>query len=181
MSFKSIYIVLIHSSTVPSRLIGFFTRDKYTHASISLDKELRQMYSFSRRWATNPFIGCFKREVIEDALHNNRVAIPSVVLELSVTEEQYMMVITQIEAFVKERNRYGYNYIGLLANFFRLKYKNDARFFCSEFVYHILYESGILDLRIHRGFVSPQDLLKVGNKIVYEGDFRKYTKTLSFV
>ena len=176
MDTKHIYIVLIRSSTVLSRIIAFFTKSEYTHASIALDKELRKMYSFGRKWSANPFIGCFKREIIDnDLLYSTRNTTPSVILEIPVTKQQYKRIHAKIKNFLKENGRYRYNYFGLLANYFRLQYKNDDRFFCSEFVYHILHESGVFDLSIPREFVRPQDFLRIKNKIIYEGDFKGYS------
>ena len=43
---KKIYIVLTHSGTALSKIIKGFTKDEFSHVSISLDKELNEMYSF---------------------------------------------------------------------------------------------------------------------------------------
>lgn len=45
---KSIYIVLTKTNTALSRVIGVVTSDPYTHASISMDKKLDSLYTFSR-------------------------------------------------------------------------------------------------------------------------------------
>ncbi len=49
----------------------------------------------------------------------------------------------------------------------------ENRFLCSEFVYYILNESGIIDFNISRNLVKPQDFLKVDGKIVYQGNLRE--------
>ena len=51
MENKKIYIVLTRTNTILSRLIGFIEDDEYTHASISLDRGLSQMYSFGRKYS----------------------------------------------------------------------------------------------------------------------------------
>ena len=45
---KNIYIILTRSDTFISRLIGFFTKEPFTHASIAFDDSLDRMYSFAR-------------------------------------------------------------------------------------------------------------------------------------
>ena len=59
---KKIYIILTNTGTVISRIVKIYTRKKYGHVSIALDKKLKNMYSFGRLKATNPFIGGFVHE-----------------------------------------------------------------------------------------------------------------------
>ncbi len=48
------------------------------------------------------------------------------------------------------------------------------RFLCSEFVYHILKESNIVDFNIASNLVRPQSLLNVDNEIIYKGNLKEY-------
>ena len=66
MGNQYLYIVLTRTNTVTSRLIHIIKHDKYTHAAISLDKNLKSMYSFARKHTFNPFIGGFKKENINE-------------------------------------------------------------------------------------------------------------------
>ena len=174
MDSRNIYIILVKSPTVPAKFIRFFKREKYSHAAIALDKELNSMFSFARKWESFPFAGCFKRENINEGVYKKHSKLPGIILELTVTEQQYQKMIVQIEKFKKNKKIYSYNYLGLIFNFFRLDYKRDYKFFCSEFVYYILNESGIIDLKMSRIFVSPQELLKVSDKVLYEGNLKTY-------
>ena len=62
---RYIYVLLSRTHTVPARLIRFFTREPYSHTSIALDIELREMYSFARKHVYNPFDCGFIDEDIE--------------------------------------------------------------------------------------------------------------------
>ena len=62
MEFKKIYIVISQTGTMLSKIVRLYTGDTYNHASIALDKELRQMYSFGRINPYNPVIGGFVKE-----------------------------------------------------------------------------------------------------------------------
>lgn len=62
---RSIYIVLTFTGTVLATIIKEYTRREFAHVSISLDKELEEMYSFGRLNPYNPFIGGFVHEHIE--------------------------------------------------------------------------------------------------------------------
>ena len=56
---SKIYIVLTYSGTVLSKLIKIYTQKEYSHVSISLDENLKQMYSFGRLNPYVPFVGGF--------------------------------------------------------------------------------------------------------------------------
>ena len=45
---KKIYIILMHTNTIPSKLVRFFTRYKYSHVAISFNKNCDVTYSFGR-------------------------------------------------------------------------------------------------------------------------------------
>jgi len=69
MKSMHLYIVLTRTSTVLSRMIGFVTNDEFTHAAISFDEELNQMYSFGRKKVYNPFVGSFIKENIDEGIY----------------------------------------------------------------------------------------------------------------
>ena len=56
---KKIYIILTFTGTALSRIIKLSTKDEFAHASIALDSELKEMYSFGRLNPYNPFFGGF--------------------------------------------------------------------------------------------------------------------------
>ncbi|NLL30406.1 MAG: hypothetical protein GX258_05050, partial [Clostridiales bacterium] len=72
----NLYIVLTRTNTVISNLIHIVTNDQYTHAAISLDKELNNMYSFARRNTYNPFVGRFRREDINEGVYKFNENLP---------------------------------------------------------------------------------------------------------
>jgi len=50
---------------------------------------------------------------------------------------------------------------------------SDYRFLCSEFVYYILNEIGIADLKLSRNLVRPQSLLNIEVKIIFKGNLKE--------
>ena len=56
---KYVYVFLTRTGTKIANIIVMVTGDRFAHASISLDRELTQMYSFGRRRVTNPLYGGF--------------------------------------------------------------------------------------------------------------------------
>lgn len=172
MEKRYLYIVLTRPNTAISKLIRFFKNDEYTHAAISLDKELDHMYSFGRKNAYNPFIGKFKQENINKGLYKICKTLPGVILEVEASEQQYEKAKSLIAHFVSNSNRYKYNYMGLYYSLFNKASHDEHRFLCSEFVYYILNESGIADFKISRNLVRPQNLLKIKSSIIYKGNLK---------
>lgn len=166
----AVYVVLSRSGTVPSRLIGAMTGDRLTHAALALDPELEYMFGFGRRGSTNPLSGCFRRERLDDPLYERMGSLPGKVLEVPVTRAQHDMVRAQVEAFLLDGHRYRYNFAGLLHHVTGRAREDAYRFFCSEFVYHVLYQAGVCDLHVPRSQVRPQTLLALPARVVFDGD-----------
>ena len=59
---EKIYLVLMHTNTVPSKVVKFFTRYEYSHVGIALEKECNTIYSFGRRNVNSILNGGFVAE-----------------------------------------------------------------------------------------------------------------------
>lgn len=176
-----LYVVFTRTTTTISRLIHYMKQDKYTHASLALDRELNYMYSFGRKYARNPFIARFKHEHLQKGLYKIQKRLPGAVMELEVSKEQFLKAKSIIESFVANRELYKYNYLGLVHCLLKHEVCYEYRFLCSEFVYFVLNQSGILDLNMPRNLVRPQDLYESlqerGGKIIFEGDLKNFPLT----
>jgi len=167
-----VYVVLTRTNTVISRLIQLFKKDEFTHAAISLDRDLANMYSFGRKYTFNPFIGVFKHENLNKGTYKYCKVLPGAVIELEVTKQQYQRAKALLQCFISNAGRYKYNYMGLVNGLLTREACHDSRFVCSEFVYYILNESGIADFKISRNLVRPQSLLKLNGRIIFKGDLK---------
>ena len=100
---KKIYIVLTYSGTCLSKVIKEFTKDEFSHVSISLDIGLEQMYSFGRLHPYNMFMAGFVQEKIQEGTFKRFYNTRTKVYELAVTEEQYNKVAENIELIKREK------------------------------------------------------------------------------
>ena len=169
----NLYVVLTRTNTAISKLIHFIKKDEYTHAAISLDRELNHLYSFGRKYTYYPFVGRFKREDINDGVYKFCDILPGVIIKINVAEEQYKKAQMLLNNFLHNSDQYKYNYRGLYHSLMNKPASYEKRFLCSEFVYFILYESGIVDFDIPRNLVRPQKLMELEGEIIYKGDFKK--------
>ena len=175
---RKIYIILAHTGTILSRIIKMKTGAEYTHASIALDKELNEMYSFGRLNPYNPFWGGFVHEYVDKGTFARFYNTDSAIFELEVTDEQYEKVKQKIGYVEKNKESYKFNIAGLFmvaANKRRVK-KNT--FYCAEFVRYVLKRSKI-NTKVLPKIIKPQDFSKLeGLSLVYEGKLRNYRNFL---
>lgn len=140
---KKIYIILASSPTYLSRIIKAYTKDEYSHSSISLDKELNEMYSFGRLNAYNPFFGGFTQESVDFGTFKRFKKSNVEIYSLEVTESQYKRIKRTIERVEKNRKDYSFNVVGLFAVAFNKKIQVENHFYCAEFVKYVLENSKI--------------------------------------
>ena len=172
---KEIYIVLTHTGTVLSRIIKNYTQDEFSHVSISLDKELKEMYSFGRLNPYNPFWGGFVQEGINFGTFKRFRKTVCKIYSLKITEEQYNNVRGMIEYIKSSKQLHKFNVIGLFAVGFNKRISFENSFYCAEFVKYVLDKSGIENNLPE--LIKPEDFKNLKNYIViYKGKLRKYNK-----
>lgn len=170
---KKIYIILTHTGTNLSKLIKKYTKDEFSHVSIGLDKELKQMYSFGRLNPYNPIWAGFVHEYIDDGTFKRFYLTKTRVYSLEVTEEQYERIKTTIQKMEQEKQKYKFNILGLFAAGFRKKIAMKKAFYCAEFVKYVMekaeIETGLPEV------AKPEDFKEIKNlKEEYSGLLKKY-------
>lgn len=167
---KHIYIVVSQTGSIVSRIIRLVTGDRYTHAAISLDEDLNEMYSFGRIHPNNPVIGGFVRESPSYGTMKKFRMADIVVIKLSVQEEQYREINGYIASMYAERKKYHYNYIGLFLARNGLHYRRANSFYCSEFVKDLLERFHLVGDGEFGDVVRPIEFLDLKEgEIVYRG------------
>ena len=173
---KKIYIALMHTGTFLSNIIKCYTKDEFSHISIALDSELKEMYSFGRLHAYNPFWGSFVHEELNKGTYKRFKNTKTEVYSLVVTDEQYEKIKKVINYFKENKQKYRFNFIGLACVGINKRIKRKNRFYCAEFVKHIMKASGI-SVNDLPELIRPEDFKKLqGLKLEYKGLLRKYNK-----
>lgn len=168
---KHLYIILTHTGTALSKIIKSYTKDEFSHVSIALDMELKEMYSFGRLHPYNPFWAGFVHEHVNQGtfkrFHNTKAKVYSI----EVTEEQYQRVKEKIEEMKQEK--YTFNILGLVAVGLHKKIRKEHSFYCAEFVKYVMEQAGI-ETSLPE-LVKPEDFKKIeGIQEIYSGFFRRY-------
>lgn len=172
---REVYIMLSQTRTYFARLIKLYTKEPYAHASIAFDEDLEEMYSFARLRPKNPFITGFVEEDITSGVFGECTETTCSVYSLKVTQEQYDNLKAQVEIFKQNRDRYSYNFLGIVGVMIQKPINSKNRYFCSQFVAHILEESGIRLFNKSSSLVRPFDIRICPKfKRIYQGKLVNY-------
>ena len=170
---KKIYIVLTHTGTVLSKIVRFYTGKEFSHVSISLDKELNEMYSFGRYNAYNPFFAGFVQESPNSGTFKRFKNTTSTIYCLEIEKKQYNLIKKLIEEMRDGKERYSFNMLGVIAVLVNKHLDRKRKFYCAEFVKY-LFENSKLNYDLPE-VVKPEDFAKLdGMKEIYTGLLREY-------
>ena len=132
-----VYIMLVHSGTTVSNVIKAVSHSEFSHASISFDSSMDQMYSFARKDPRNPFIGGFRFESIGKGFYDQK-EIPYAVYMVPCTESQIKKMKKRLSFFEKSATKFKFDFTGLIKNYLGIVDNPEYRWFCSRFVADIL-------------------------------------------
>lgn len=132
-----VYIMLMHSGTTLANLIKKVTKSNFSHSSISFDSSMTKMYSFGRKFDSNPFIGTFKSENIRTKFFEGK-DIPYALYMVPVTKSEIDAMKRRLDFFVKNATKFKYDFVGLFKNYFGIADNPEYRYFCSRFVADII-------------------------------------------
>ncbi len=173
---KKIYIVLTHTGTIISKVVRFWTKDEFSHVSISLDEDLEQMYSFGRLKPYNPILAGLVHEKQNEGTFKRFFNTKACIYSIEVEDYQYIQLKETIYMMYLNKKQYKFNILGLLAIGFKKEIKMQNYFYCAEFVKYVLEKSGI-NLELPEKLIKPEDFKKIENKeLEYYGLFRKFKK-----
>ncbi|MBE6052674.1 MAG: hypothetical protein E7212_01990 [Clostridium sartagoforme] len=175
MNNKNIYLVFSNTGTVLSKCINYYTKDKYVHVSLSFDDSFEKMYSFGRIFPSNPFIGGLVEENLKDGVYKRFQNSQCIIYKIEVTNKQYTLLKRELELFLQDQKKYRYSFLGLIGVAINKPIKRHNRYFCSEFVSHLLMKSTIYNSDKIPSLTKPSDLLNINHKeFIYEGPTYNY-------
>lgn len=167
---RTLYIFLVRTNSVFSRIISLFTRTDYTHASIGFDSQCRNLYSFARLHTKTPIPAGFVRESTKTGLLSLSPNAPCAVYRVNVTEQAYEDVKNRLHYMYLNKEKFKYNYFGPICCFFGMPIRLNNKYFCSQFVAELLSESRVVKLQKPASLYHPRDLAKLPElELIYKG------------
>ena len=175
MAKREVFILLTHTGTIPSKIIRFYTGEPYSHVSIAFDLGLNEIYSFGRRFVNNPIIAGLIKEDISGGTYAKFKNTTYELYSLSISSNQYDKLKREIQSLYKVKDKYGYNFLGLLGVLMNRPICRRNAYFCSQFVATVLEKSDIKIMKKPSGLVIPGDFRRAkGLRLVRKGILSKH-------
>lgn len=175
MNERFVYILLTDTGTVFTKTIKTYTKAPYNHSSLSLDKELTQLYSFGRKKPNNPFQAGFVQEEVLNGTYKKYPNTTCALYEIQVSPRQYQKIERMIALFQKNNKKTIYNLLGVFGVAVKAPFEPKGSYFCSQFVAEILHRAGIRFWPKLPSLVEPNDFRTIlSSYLVYEGLLQEY-------
>lgn len=166
----SVGLVLTNTGSRVSRFLGFFTKARYNHVSISVSCNLDEFYSFGRRVLWFPLIGGFVVEHIDKGMYKLFRNTDCVIYKLEIDDYKYYELCKKIEGYKENSKIYKYNLPGLIGVLIGIPIRMRNRYFCSQFVANLFHECAIYNFGKDPSLVTPDEFHSIpGLKIIYNG------------
>lgn len=172
---KHAYVMISLTGTLLSRLVKLYTKEPYSHASLSLDKELHRMYSFGRVIAWNPFWAAHMHEIPCENVFKRFNKTEMMLLEFDLTDEQYDKLEEFVETFWAQRDHFHYSFLALFFAMFNFYPRLKNELYCSQYVGLALKYAGVDYWNKSYLAMRPRDFRTCPHcRVVYEGSLREY-------
>lgn len=172
---KKIYIVLMHTKTIPARIIKAATRYEYSHVGICLEKNCNTIYSFGRRNAHSILKAGFSIEKKDGEFFKTFSKTKCKIYEIEITQEQYEKVKNILEEMKEHSSIYKYDYFGIVPRFLGIPITLKNRYVCTYFVAYILAKARIYHFNKKLCMIKPKDIANLrGLREIYQGSYVRY-------
>lgn len=166
---RRIYVMLIRFHDNGAKWIHAFSGCRYTHASIGLEEDMNTFYSFVYKG--------FIVEKVTRYLKPDRTPYLCRLYEMQVTQESYDAIKKLVKYFENHKGDMQYSKLGLVLSMFRIPYKRNFRFFCSQFVADVLQYSKAARLEKDSSLYLPGDLRRLeGMNLRFQGNVQTFVR-----
>ncbi len=172
---RCVYVIQMHTGSMPSKFVKFITRYEYSHVVISLKEDCKTTYSFGRKDLNNFLKGGFVEEKQNGEFFKKFKNTKCRIYELEVTQKQYDNMKKTLKERKKHKEDYKYDFLGIFFRFFHIPIHFENRAVCCQFVADVLEKGEVLYFDKPSYFVKTKDFDNYPEfKIVYEGLYTEY-------
>ncbi len=172
---KKIYVLLMHTNTIPSKLIKLATRSEYSHIGLSLDKSCNKVYSFGRKTLRAIWNAGFTIDDKNGEFFKVFNKTKCKIYEIEITEEQYKNVENILNDMKMNSRLYKYDFFCLIPRYFGIPITLKNRYVCSYFVAQVLEQAGIHKFNKNTCLVIPKDFEELTKfEEIYQGNYTLY-------
>lgn len=175
ITMKKIYVIQMHTKTIPSRIVSLFTLYKYSHVAISFNRNCNYIYSFGRRKINSILNGGFVMQNKSGDFFKKFKDTKCRIYEMEVTDKQYYDLVRMIKYMKKNSNDYGYDYLGIFLRFLKIHITFRNKYVCSYFVAQLLKDANVCSFNKDTCFIKPRDFENIdGFNLIYSGKYALY-------
>ena len=173
-----VYVVLMHSGSGLATAIKKVTGDEFTHASISFDPTLRNMYSFGKKYDSDIMeMGLIREDANSAFLHR---PIDFALYVTFVDADEFKAMKHTFYEVLKREKELRYSFVGLVKYALGMDAETKNRMFCSEFVAHVLNSKYNNTDGYYSSQVRPEDFKSFENfKLVQRGKLSDYDPSVT--
>lgn len=170
---QKIYIIISQTHTGFARAVRKVGKVTYNHASIALDKDLDQIYSYARPKHRAVLLARLVKENVFRYTLGKYSNVPVVIFSMEVTDGQYEWIKNKIDQIYND-GEYLYNFYSVLSHLITGGFATYKSFSCIEFVMYLLQGIGYkLEKPLYN--YRPDDLPEIfADSICFEGNLLDY-------
>ena len=150
---KYIYILLLSYPDNFSRVFRFFSRCKYSHASIGVSDSDWTFFSYVLKG--------FRTEYPKKHTTFKKREVRCRLYRLEVTDETYDVTKAALEDHVQQSHKCKFSYLALMLCYLRIAYPLKHKYICSQFVSEILHKVQAVPLKKHYSLYLPDDFMRM--------------------
>ena len=170
---EKIYLVLMHTNTIPSKFVRFFTGYKYSHVAIALNENCDTLYSFGRKKVNSIFGGGFIIQQKDGEFFQKFNKTICKICELKINVEQLKKIKKLLSDMKMNESKYSYDFIGIIPRFFGIPVVIKDKYVCSYFVADILEKANIYKFGKKTCLIRPRDFEKIKEcNEIYSGYYK---------
>ena len=171
-----VFVILTYQPKGFNKVVKFMTHAPYSHASISFDSSMNQIYTFATRDGHTMIPLGLADENIQGYKNSSPDAKFALYVKL-VDKEDYDLMRAKVKEMYSHRTDFRYDIPGVVKTFFGKRNANEKRYFCSGFVAYILNSGRHMATDKSYDLVKPMDIPDIQNiHLVDMGLCRDYNK-----
>ena len=171
-----VFVILTYQPKGFNKVVKFMTHAPYSHASISFDSSMNQIYTFATRDGHTMIPLGLADENIQGYKNSSPDAKFALYVKL-VDKEDYDLMRAKVKEMYSHRTDFRYDIPGVVKTFFGKRNANEKRYFCSGFVAYILNSGRHMATDKSYDLVKPMDIPDIQNiHLVDMGLRRDYNK-----
>lgn len=170
---QKIYIIISQTHTGFARAVRKVGKVRYNHASIALDKDLEETFSYARPKHRAVLLARLVKENVYRYTMGKYSDVPVVIFCLEVTDGQYEWIKNKIYQIYND-GEYLYNFYSVLSNLITGGFATYKTFSCIEFVMYLLQGIGYKTEKPLYSY-RPDDLVELfADSVYFEGNLLDY-------